>query len=189
VIERDDLSEDLRSAIDFHGHLCPGFLIGYRAVRAAMERGIVARAEDEEIVAQVENDSCSVDAVQFLAGCTFGKGNLIFKDYGKQGFTFWNRSLGVGMRIALKAPLTGLLTEEESAGDTEEVRESLCRLLLEGEENDLFNVTPVEDPPPAHARIFSSIRCEGCGEPTMETRARIEGGETLCIPCFQSRVE
>jgi formylmethanofuran dehydrogenase subunit E len=41
VVDRMDmdgvLPEDLRSAVAFHGHLCPGLLIGYRAVRAAME--------------------------------------------------------------------------------------------------------------------------------------------------------
>lgn len=39
---------------------------------------------DEEMVAIVENDSCAVDAIQVLTGCTLGKGNLIFRDYGKQ---------------------------------------------------------------------------------------------------------
>ncbi len=31
----------------------------------------------------VENDACDVDAVQFVAGCSFGKGNLLFRDYGE----------------------------------------------------------------------------------------------------------
>ena len=39
-------------------------------------------AADEEIVAIVENDACGVDALQCVTGCTFGKGNLIFRDYG-----------------------------------------------------------------------------------------------------------
>mgnify|MGYP002866640913 CR=1 FL=1 len=41
------------------------------------------RAEDEEIVAIVETDACSCDVVQVITGCTFGKGNLLYRDYGK----------------------------------------------------------------------------------------------------------
>jgi len=37
------------------------------------------RATDEEFVAIVENDSCSVDAIEVVTGCTMGKGNLISK--------------------------------------------------------------------------------------------------------------
>ena len=68
--------------ISFHGHECPGLAIGYRMATAAMEKLSVLRAEDEEIVAIVENDACGVDALQCVTGCTFGKGNLIFHDYG-----------------------------------------------------------------------------------------------------------
>jgi len=76
---------DLQRAVIFHGHFCPGLAIGYRAAQIAMDALRTDRAEDEELVAIVENDSCAVDAVQVLSGCTFGKGNLIFRDHGKQG--------------------------------------------------------------------------------------------------------
>src|SRR5512141_497308 len=86
--------------VEFHGHSCPGLALGYRvAVRAVQE--FPRRATDEEIVAIVENDSCAVDAVQVLTGCTFGKGNLIFKDYGKQVYTFVGRPSGKSIRISI----------------------------------------------------------------------------------------
>jgi formylmethanofuran dehydrogenase subunit E len=47
-----------------------------------------------------ENNACGVDAVQYITGCTFGKGNLIFKD--KQPFTFFRRDTREGIRIVLK---------------------------------------------------------------------------------------
>jgi hypothetical protein len=40
----------------------------------------------------VENDSCSVDAVRVVTGCTFGKGNLVLRDCGKHVYTFINRN-------------------------------------------------------------------------------------------------
>jgi formylmethanofuran dehydrogenase subunit E len=47
---------------------------------AAMESLEMFRAKDEELVAIVENDACGVDALQCVAGCTLGKGNLLFRD-------------------------------------------------------------------------------------------------------------
>ena len=74
---------NFEDTVKFHGHACPGLAIGYRVANLALkEFGL--RARDEELVAIVENNSCAVDAIQFICGCTFGKGNLIFKDYGKQ---------------------------------------------------------------------------------------------------------
>ena len=58
--------------IQFHGHECPGLAMGYRMATAAMTRLDSIRAEDEEIVAIVENDACGVDALQCITGCTFG---------------------------------------------------------------------------------------------------------------------
>ena len=71
----------VKQATDFHGHWCPGLAIGIRAAEWALKE--LGKAPDEEIVAVVETDMCGVDAIQSLTGCTFGKGNLIHKDYGK----------------------------------------------------------------------------------------------------------
>ena len=90
---------DYKEIISFHGHSCPGLAIGYRMATAAMEELALLRAEDEEIVAIVENDACGVDALQCITGCTFGKGNLIFHDYGKSVFTLYARSSGKGIRV------------------------------------------------------------------------------------------
>ncbi|MGC8781549.1 MAG: FmdE family protein, partial [Anaerolineae bacterium] len=60
----------LEEAIRFHGHFCPGLLIGYRAAQIALRELGVERVADEELVAICENDACGVDAVQVLTGCT-----------------------------------------------------------------------------------------------------------------------
>ena len=85
--------------IQFHGHECPGLAMGYRMATAAMEYFESSRAEDEELVAIVENDACGVDALQCVIGCTFGKGNLLFRDYGKHVFTIYSRSSRSGIRV------------------------------------------------------------------------------------------
>ncbi len=53
-------------------------------------------------MAVVETDMCGVDAIQFLTGCTFGKGNLIHRDWGKNAFSFFRRSDGRAVRISLR---------------------------------------------------------------------------------------
>ena len=63
-MDERSLDTDLRKAVEFHGHLCPGLAIGYRVARYVKEH--YPRSEDEELVCIAENNSCSVDAIQSL---------------------------------------------------------------------------------------------------------------------------
>lgn len=90
-------------AVDFHGHICMGLATGYRVAEAAWQI-FGERDIDEEIVAIVETDNCSIDAIQVILGCTLGKGNLIFRDYGKQAYTFIRRKDKKAIRITLLDP-------------------------------------------------------------------------------------
>ena len=184
--------------VDFHGHSCPGLALGYRvSVLALGELG--ERSEDEEIVAVVENNSCAVDAVQVMTGCTFGKGNLIFRDYGKQVYTFIRRPSGKSVRIAIDWQKPAETDEEKAMWDryasgdrTKEVmtfvhnkKAAKTRHILEADEKELMNVTVGKTDLPEAARIYPSISCEHCGEKVMEPRLRVRNGELLCIPCFE----
>ncbi len=75
--------EDYQTCISFHGHTCMGVTIGYLAAQLALEQLKTIRSIDEELVAIVETDACCCDAIQVLTGCTFGKGNFFYRDYGK----------------------------------------------------------------------------------------------------------
>ena len=89
-------------AVTFHGHRCPGLALGYRAAGVGLKALGADPAGDEEVVAVVENDACGVDGLQVRAGCTFGKGNLRFLDYGKHVYTFYDRASGRGVRVATR---------------------------------------------------------------------------------------
>ena len=161
--------------VSFHGHNCPGLAIGYRMSQAALNFLSQARAEDEELVAIVENDACGIDAVQCLTGCTFGKGNLIFRDYGKQVYTVFSRGEGIGVRVVFdngKVP-TGV-------GDD---RQALIDWLLSAAEEDIVSLREVAMPEPERARIRASVRCAICGESVMETCTREADSKLVCIPC------
>lgn len=60
--------------VTFHGHLCMDIALGYRVAKTALHELSCERPQDEELLAVVETDSCSVDAIQAVTGCTFGKG-------------------------------------------------------------------------------------------------------------------
>ena len=68
-----------------------------------------SKGGDEELLAFVENDACGADGVQVMTGCTFGKGNFIFENFGKHAFTLIARKRGkpsayasglMGLRLA-----------------------------------------------------------------------------------------
>jgi formylmethanofuran dehydrogenase subunit E len=186
----------LEEVSEFHGHMCPGLAIGYRvSVLALKELG--DRAGDEELVAVVENDSCAVDAVQVMTGCTFGKGNLIFRDYGKQVYTFIKRPSGEALRISLRWEPPPETEAERDAwaryrkGDrTEDVRNKVhdrksarIRAILEAGDDELFDVSRIKADAPPVAGIYPSVRCESCGETVMEPRASVSEGRVMCLPC------
>jgi formylmethanofuran dehydrogenase subunit E len=189
----------LEDIVEFHGHICPGLVLGYRVSVLAL-RELGERAEDEELVAIVENNSCAVDAVQVMTGCTFGKGNLIFRDYGKQVYTFIKRPSGEGLRISItwESPRE---TEEEKkmwerymSGDRSDkvikaVHDRKSRkidAIMHAREEDLFRITKGKMDLPEEAAIYPSIRCALCGDKVMEPRARIKDGKIVCIPCQEN---
>jgi len=191
---------DTEGAVKFHGHSCPGLAIGIRAAEIAL-REIGPHSSDEEVVAIVETDMCGVDAIQYLTGCTFGKGNLIHLDYGKNAFTFIRRSDGKALRIVVRPDAfgppdperqalferlrSGAATPEEQAR-FDALHGQRAQQVLDAPEEALFEVRQVEPRIPARARILTSLACDECGEMTMETRTRRFQGRTLCMPCFQA---
>ena len=164
----------MKKAIDFHGHSCPGLAIGVLASKYILDRGNDFSI-DEELVAVVENDNCSVDAIQSLLGTTFGKGNLKFLDYGKNNYTFYNRTTQKAVKLSLNP---------RKLGDMELSREERLDKVLNSKPEELFQIKKIEFDPPPMAKIHESIVCENCKEPTMSTRIRELNGKKLCIPCY-----
>lgn len=186
----------------FHGHMCPGLAMGIRAAEIALER-IGPHAGDEEVVAIVETDMCGVDGIQVLTGCTFGKGNLIHRDHGKNAYTFCRRSDGRAIRVITKPDGWGkhdpaweqLFTKVRSGGATPQERRHFGELhvaramqLLAASIEDLYDVVEVSMRMPRPARIHTSLACADCGEATMETRVRLLHGRHLCPPCFEAEL-
>jgi len=191
------MEEDFKKAAEFHGHVCPGLAMGYRVARYV--KAHYPRSEDEELVCIAENKSCSVDAVQFLLGCTAGKGNLIVIDNGKQAFTFYSRDQGKALRIYFKGDVfAGMdaMRQKMAAGnltaadkmEMEGMRSRIMEQILAGRDEDLLDVREAEIPAPEKARIYPSLVCQDCGERFMEIMGRTAEGKVLCKGCFEKKV-
>ncbi|QJT09559.1 FmdE family protein [Oceanidesulfovibrio marinus] len=185
--------------ISFHGHDCPGLTIGIRAAELALLK--LGSPDETELVAVVETDMCGVDAIQFLTSCTYGKGNLIHKDYGKMAFNFYDRNTGDGFRALMRPDLRNDVDEEHTelerklaegtATEADKARNAELYKLLQQRFLDLpleemFEVMEPKESVPSPAQVLESLVCESCGEKTMESRTRRFGGKTLCIPCFNA---
>ena len=195
-------TETVEAIIEFHGHMCPGLAMGIRAAEVALTE-VGPHSGDEEVVAIVETDMCGVDAVQFLTGCTFGKGNLVHLDYGKNAYTFVRRSDGRAIRVSTRSGGWGAFDNERlalfpkirSGVATIEERQRFFVLqqehsgrILASPIEQIYDVREVDVTPPPLARVLASIDCASCAEPTMETRIRKYEGHELCPPCFEHAV-
>lgn len=166
--------EIIEKTIAFHGHNCPGLTIGIRASELAMEKLDILNVISPVCV--TETDMCGVDAIQFLTGCSFGKGNLIHKDYGKSAFTFFDRDAKKGFRAVFRDDFA---PRDQDMGNR-------IKQILQADLKDLFITREIDTAPVRPARILKSIQCDTCGEMAMESRIRLFDGKNFCIPCFQA---
>jgi formylmethanofuran dehydrogenase subunit E len=185
-----------RDAVRFHGHSCPGLALGYRVAVAALETLGGGRSKDEEFVAIVENNSCAVDAIQLVCGCTAGKGNYVFKDYGKHAYTFFNRKSGQGIRIyaepfymddeedeRFKSLIRKNDLSTSESRELENIKNARVKRILAADRKDFMKLSRPLESMPERALILDSRRCDFCGERVMETRIEIHEGRAYCRSC------
>lgn len=175
--------------IAFHGHFCPGLAIGIRASEVARVK--LGKVESVDLVSIVETDMCGVDAIQFLTGCTFGRGNLIHRDYGKMAFNFYNRKSGRGFRALLRpemqeniVPELRILMKKVTGGNAAPEEKSRCENLrselqyqyMTAELEDLFEIQELETPIPKPARTLEGLYKAGCPnfKPTKTQSSSVE---------------
>lgn len=159
--------------VEFHGHECPGLAIGFKVSEAAKKKLNIDFSKDEEIICVTENDACGVDAVQVILGCSIGKGNLLYRDRGKQAFSIFNRSTGDSIRIVLKKFKNEMDRSERQ------------KHLLNADIEDIFEFKSPKFSLPEKAKIFNSIACEKCGETAAENKIRISEGKKICLDCLE----
>jgi len=192
-------NRDFARCVQFHGHRCPGLAIGFQAAKTLMKRLGVRKAPDEELLAIVETDACGADAIQVMTGCTFGKGNFVFKNYGKHAFSLLDRHKGKGIRVCLLPnvfesdpeylPLSEKVqSDEASAKETKrfgQLQQDRVQKILKADPESLFKIVKIPADTPAKARIVKSGICDLCGELTKVDLLHSRNGKRLCIPCAE----
>lgn len=170
----DETRELWEKAAAFHGHVCGGLTIGYKAALYAIELLGITFSPDEELVCVSENDACGCDAIQAILGCSIGKGNLLFHMTGKQAFSFYNRKTGRSVRLVLR-PSEKRMTREESFTHYQSLAPE-----------DMFDVKETKITLPERAQLFESCVCDGCGEVTGANWLRLAGDRKLCVDCYHT---
>lgn len=160
-------------AVEFHGHKCGGLALGVRAALEARKKFGIERSGDEEIVCVTENDACGVDGIQYVLGCTLGKGNLIYHGTGKFAFSFFNRRTGESFRLMAKDKKEDLHGEE------------YIKYVLNAPAEDIFDIGVPKIAMPEPARALRSVKCHICGEAAAENKMRVMDGRPVCMDCFR----
>lgn len=190
--------------VAFHGHICLGLASGYQIAVAAMNALDVTKPDDEELVAVAESDSCVVDAVQIVTGCTSGKGNLIVYDHGKHVISFYSRTKQKALRVVsnldkltsegelgeMSKQIGELRTKTRCGKATPEEQKELENLMakaayeiLSYRPEDVVCIQEIPFDPPQEAQLFQSIACESCGELVADAKTNLIDGKRVCIPC------
>lgn len=182
----------------FHGHMCMGLALGIRAARLGLES--VRTDGSGGLVVVSETRTCAVDAVQYLTGCSLGRGTLLVDDQGKNAFTFFPPD-AAAVRVAVRKLPAGasdpgyrelfsrVLAGQAGRPDLEQFagrQRELSAIVLDAPTDELFAVREVTDSPPERPLVTPSVPCEGCGEPTMEHRLVMRRAQRRCPGCLNA---
>ncbi|MER3450282.1 MAG: formylmethanofuran dehydrogenase [Chloroflexota bacterium] len=191
----------IADVVKFHGHMCPGLALGIRAAEVAWAQ-VGVNSPENPIIAIVETDLCPADAIQYLTGCTFGKGNLVHLDHGKNAFTFIRLREGRGVRVVARPDAFGppdpdfvALSErvrsgEASAGERarfDEIQRRRAETILQMPIDRLFQVKTTEAHPPPRNRTMRWGVCDGCGEPVLISHLEPQNGGSYCRGCLAGK--
>lgn len=207
-LKNGDLTALLTDAGVLHGHYCPGLAAGVLASYTAMKHLadmsrkpielLAASKGFEQLVAVIEINSCFVDGVQHVTGCTLGNNSLIYKDIGKTALSCALRGTSFGVRVVVKPGFEQKLRDmdpefarlfdrvvREHERDEQlmrtfmKVSQNLSFSLVEKSAEDLFEISQTNIELPDYARMENSILCSRCAEEVMETKTE----DGLCRDC------
>jgi formylmethanofuran dehydrogenase subunit E len=175
----------LAEAGRYHGHLCPGQVLGVRMAILGCDRlGIAQPKSSKRLIVFVETDRCGTDAIQTVTGCTLGKRTLKFVDYGKLAATFVDTETGRAVRVAAKESSreAGL----RFAPEEREPHQAQLRAYKALPEDELFtveNVKVILQEADLPGRRRHRVTCRRCGEGVSDGREVPRDGSVVCRPC------
>jgi formylmethanofuran dehydrogenase subunit E len=131
------MNDDLKKIEDFHGHLGPYAVIGYKMGKIASEK-LGGNPFDKSAIVLTGTTpplSCIIDGIQIGSGCTLGKGNIKVHSANCAQVIFSNKE-GNQIKITLKEKIR----KEIETNVTEENIIFYANDIYSRSENLLFNI-------------------------------------------------
>lgn len=175
--------ELLARAVAFHGHLCPGQVLGVRmTIAGCRQLGFAEpRNAGKRLVVFVEIDRCATDAIQSLTRVSLGKRTLKHLDFGKMAAAFADAVTGAAVRISARDDARARAAEW-APGETE-TRRAQSTAYRAMPESLLLRIDPVDIRPGWLDRRRVRIACARCGEGINYGREVSVGGRVVCRSC------
>lgn len=179
----------LERAVKFHGHLCPGQVLGVKMSLYGMELiGLQCHENGhaKNLIVYVEMDRCAADAIQSVTSCSLGHRTMKCLDYGKMAATFVNLENGRAVRVVAREDTRE--KAKELFPDIEDRDEAQAQAYMIMPNEELFDTMTVQvDIPPEDmpGRPMRRIQCSGCGEYVQDMREVYRNGHTLCKACAE----
>ncbi len=178
---RDHRREALERAIEYHGHMCFGQVLGIHLAEKGMEA--LGTRDPKKIIVYVENDRCIADAIQILTGTRLGRRTMKLVNYGKMAATFIHTDTGAAYRVWVNPKSSVMI------GDFSKDREERHRQygsVLEAPTDDVVSVRRVKmDIPPDEmpGKPRRTVWCAGCGEKVMDGKDVPGPDGPRCLAC------
>lgn len=183
----ENFEELLKESVKFHGHLCPGQVLGVKMSMLGLGKiGIDdPRGKDRKnIIVFIEMDRCATDAVQSVTGCSLGHRTMKFVDYGKMAATFVNLTSGRAVRIVAREDARERAKEYFPGIKNKYAAQIEAYKIMSDE--DLFDIMDVKvslRPEDMPGRPLRRTRCDMCSEYVQDMREIYRDGKVLCKPC------
>ena len=184
----------------FHGHMCPGVAIGVQAANVALAE-LGCNSDSNEVLAIVETSMCAVDGIQYVMGCTFGRGTLIHLDYGKNAYSFVRTGDGKSLRLSAREGAwqrsqehEALLAKSRAGLSTEsdkkrywELQRQVSEEILARHPESIFRIVRERITFSALSRDMHYRKCSRCGDMTNVSRLVSTPDSELCVPCANAK--
>jgi formylmethanofuran dehydrogenase subunit E len=173
----------LDAAVRFHGHLCPGQVLGVRmAVAGCLALGLdEPQATGKRLAVFVEINRCAADAIQSVTGCSLGKRNLWHVDYGKMAATFVHVPADHAVRVTARDDARTAVARYFADGAA--ARRAQIAGYRVMPDTELLRVERVAIRPGWLDRRRVRVPCQRCGEGVNYGRELTREGLVLCRAC------
>ncbi|MEM1587144.1 MAG: FmdE family protein [Candidatus Bathyarchaeia archaeon] len=178
------MESDIELAAALHGHLSPGVALGVRMGWVGLKL-LGLKKGDKRLFAIVETTSCLADGIQAATGCTIGHASLCVKDFGKIAVCIARSDTKMGVRLTLRQDnlpqsIADWITRKRMFSHDEE--KILVDEILNLDES-AFNVERVFVEPFSSFERLNVVKCDECGEWTLENKVTRVNGRILCKSC------